>query len=170
MLKIFKQPWPLLAAEIVIFIAMLVFGIDFLIQTDHEKIVSLIKAGSKAVEQQNSDAIEPLISENYLDSFHRNKKSLLRHCRTILPNLPIEKNITRIAKINIDRPNAAAVLTVRVVFDENSSVSDFKKIMFVKVRTDLQRQDDNEWLINRVEILEIDRQPFNWKKLRQISW
>ena len=64
-------------------------------------------------------------------------------------------------------PKATATLTVRTVFEKQSYVyQSFKKEVFTKVKLDLQKELDNGWLINRIEILEVDRQPVNWQHIK----
>ena len=195
MFNIFEQPWTLLIVAIVVLLAMLMlrrilpekrhwwqlalpaflsvaaFGLDLLVQTDLEKINAVINKGVKAVEEENPDAIEAIISANYRDSHHNTKDRLIHHCRVLLSEPLIEKNIKRILAIEESAPKATVTLTVRIVFDKRSYVyQDFKREIFTKVKLDLQKELDNKWFINRVEILEIDRQPVKWQDIKQVSW
>jgi len=190
MWNIFEQPWLLLITAALVLIVLLIiravlpekrhwwqwlvpvliaaaaFGLDFLVKTDIEKIREVIKTASKAVEEENPAAIEPLISPNYRDSYHRSKTRLISHCRARLAEPLVEKNITRIPEINIQNSNATAVFTVRIVFDKQSYVyQEFKQLMLIKLQAQLQKQADGEWLISRSEILTIDRQPANWRRI-----
>ena len=191
MLKIFEQPWSLLIVAafaliviliirkivpdkqhwwqllLPILIATAAFGLDFLVQTDTEQIKTIIKRAAKAIEHEDVDAFKLTISEDYYDSYHRSKKALIIHCRARLSEPLIEKNIARLVSIDLSNPNATVVFTVRVLFDKQSLVyQNFKRLMLVKVRFELQKQRNNKWLINRAEILEIDRQPAKWKNIR----
>ena len=191
MSDVFEQPWTLLGLAIVVFIALWIFravcpskkhwwqwllptflalaafGLDVLVQTDLEKINSVIRTAVKAVEEENPDAIETIISANYHDSHHNTKRSLMKHCRARLVKPLVKKNIKRIVAIDISSPKATAIFTVRIVFDEQSSIAqNYSPLMFIKIKAELQKEQGNKWLINRVEILEIDRQPANWKDIR----
>lgn len=186
MFNIFEQPWTLLiGAVLVLFVLLIVrsrgrwlwllpvilagaaFGLDFLVQTDTEKIKAVIVTATRAVENENPDAIELLLSDSYRDSRHNTKKALMSRCRAKLTEPLVEKNITRILAIEKSGPKATALFTVRTVFDKRSYVyQSFKTLMFTKVKLDLQRQLDNRWLISRAEILEIDRQPADWRHIR----
>ena len=105
MFDIFQQPWTLLIVAILVLFAMLIsrrifpenrhrwqwllpaflsvaaFGLDLLVQTDLEKIHAVIDTGIKAVEEENPDAIAPVISSNYRDSYHKSKAQLISHSR-----------------------------------------------------------------------------------------
>jgi uncharacterized membrane protein len=97
MFNIFENPWGLLTAAVAvaliiwifrslapqkmrwwlwlvpIIIGCAAFAIDFLVETDTEKIEKTIYALTMAVEQENCNAIAPLIAENYHDSYHKTK-------------------------------------------------------------------------------------------------
>lgn len=204
MSAIFEQPWPLLiTATTVLFIVLILrnilpekrhwwqwlvpallvaaaFGLDFLVETDLEKINAVISIGVKAVEEENPDVIEAIIADNYRDSFHKSKNALMHHYRVKLAEPLIEKNIKRIQSIEISlppsvvsvvEPSATAVFTVRMLFDKRSYVyQSFKQQLHVKAKLDLQKQPDDSWLITRAEILELDLRPVNWKDITQANW
>lgn len=191
MLNVFEQPWSLLTAAVVVLLILLMarrvfphkkywwqwflpafftvaaFGLDLLVQTDLERINAVINTGVKAVEEENPDAIEAIISDNYSDSYHGTKKSLTRHCRVRFSQPLVEKNIKRIVAIEISGPRATAIFTVRIVFDKRSYVyQSFKRIMLTKWKLDLLKEQNKGWLISRAELLEIDGQPAKWQNIR----
>lgn len=191
MFNVFEQPWTLLVVAAIALCAVLVvraacpdkhrwwlwlapaflasaaFGLDALVKTDLEKINRVITTGVKGVEEENPDAIEAIIAENYSDSYHRTKKTLMYHCRARLAEPLVEKAISRIVRIDITGTKAAVVFTVRIVFDKQSYIyQDFRRIMLTKVKLNLQKQTDKKWLIDRAELLEIDRRPVNWRDIR----
>jgi hypothetical protein len=200
---IFEKPWPLLITAATVFLLVLIvrsilpekrhawqwllpallaaaaFGLDFLVETDLEKIKAVIDTGVKAVEQENPDAIEAIIADNYRDSFHRDKNELMQHCRVRLSEPLIEKNIKRIQSVELSPQNATAVFTVRMLFDKRGYVyQSFKQQLHVKAEVNLQKQTDTtavrpgqaHWLITRAEILELDLRPVNWKDVTQLNW
>ncbi len=194
MFNIFQQPWTLLVTAILVLLVMLMlrsilpekrhwwqlalplflglaaFGLDLLIKTDLEKIRAVIDTAVKAVEEETPDAIEAIIAEGYRDWRHNTKEDLMYYCRTLLSEPLVEKNIKRIVEIEIEEPKAIAVFTVRTVFDKQSYLYDLKRLMLTKMKLNLQKQPDNQWLINRAEVLEIDKQPVNWKNIKQATW
>ena len=88
MFNFFEQPWTLFITAVVVlyivfrfrsffpqkhrwwqwlipvFIAIAAFGLEHFVETDLEKIKSVIKTGIKAVEEENPCVIEALISAN----------------------------------------------------------------------------------------------------------
>ena len=187
MFNIFENPWGLLTAAAIamlvvwilrsvapdkmrwwlwfipLFIAGAAFGIDFLVDTDKEKIEKTVYSLTNAVEEENCDAIAPLISENYSDSFHQTKKFFLNHCKVRLEKPLLERAIPRILSLEQSSPNADVIFTVRVLFDQNSDISQlYKRDVFFKVQAYLEKQPDTRWLISRIELLEIDRFGANW--------
>jgi hypothetical protein len=195
MWNIFEQPWTLLTAGVIALLTLLIlrgklaekriwwlwllpivlvaaaFALDFFVQTDLEKINAAITAAVKAVEDENPDAIEPIIADNYHDSLHGTKKELLYFCRRKFTGPLIEKNIKRIVSIDISGQKAIAVFTVRVIFDQQTYIYQaYKRLVLTKVKVELQKQPDNQWLISRAELLEIDLQPTSWRNVRQMRW
>jgi hypothetical protein len=54
-----------------------------------------------------------------------------------------------------------------MTFDKNSYVyQNYKSFFLTKVELHLQKQPDGTWLINRAEVLELDRQPVDWSHIR----
>jgi hypothetical protein len=192
MFNIFEQPWGLLTVAIIVllvlltvrrilpekrywwqlalptFLAAAAFGLDTLVETDLEKINAVINIGVKAVQEENPDAIESIISKNYSDSYHRNKRALVLHAKRVLSEPLIEKNIKRMVKLTLSpsKTTAEATFTVRIVFDKRSYVyQSYKRIMLAKVKANLQKEQD-KWLISQAELLELDRQPVDWQNIR----
>jgi hypothetical protein len=195
MWNIFEQPWTLLATALIALLvvlalrrtiqekklpylwllppllALLAFGLDYLVETDLEKIKAVITTAVTAVEDENPDAIEPIIADNYRDSLHSTKRDLLYYCRRRLSQPLVEKNITRIISIEISGTQAVATFTVRIVFDQQSYIAQaYKQLILTKVELALQKQPDNQWLISSAELLEIDLQPTSWRDIKQIKW
>jgi len=156
--------WQLLLPVIVVVAG---FALDMLVQTDLEKINSAINTIIKAVEEENCNAIEAIIAENYHDSYHNTKRHLLTHCRQRLTPSLVEKNKKRASLVELSPPNATATLFMLTTFDKNSSISvNYKSSLYSKIELHFQKQDDKTWLINRAEILALDRQPANWNDIR----
>jgi len=194
MFDIFEQPWTLLIVAILVLLVMLMlrrifpekrhwaqwllpafltvaaFGFDLLVKTDSEKINAVINTAIKAVEEENPNAIEAIISANYRDSYHNTKRDLMRHCRARLSEPLVGKNYKTILEREISPSAATVVFTVRIIFDKKSFVyQNFKRSMLTKVKINLQKEQDGSWLINQAEILEIDGYPTNWRRIRRSS-
>lgn len=193
MFDIFDKPWTLLgAAVLVLFViltfssifpekrcwwqlllpaitAVAAFGLDFFVQTDLEKIKTVINVGIKAVEEENCNAITQIISDNYSDSYHNAKSDLIHHCMMkLIPPLVERNKRTDLLIEQISPPNATAILTVVTHFDKQSYVyKEFlRPFMITKTRIYLQKRRDNRWLISRVELLELDRHSADWQQIK----
>jgi hypothetical protein len=190
MFDIFEQPWTLTVIAVIVLFGLLTFrsifpekrrwwqlllpillvivafSLDFFVKTDLEKVRAVIKAGIKAVEEENCDAIEAIIADDYSDSYHDTKASLMNHCRNELSRSPVEKNKKVSFVIEISPPQATAVLTVLIRFSNDSHIAqNYKAFFLIEVKLHLQKQHDKSWLINRVELIEIDKQPVSWRQV-----
>jgi hypothetical protein len=95
----------------------------------------------------------------------------MAHCREVLSEPLIEKNIGRTVSIDLNPPKATVIFTVRVLFDPQSYIyQGFKQQIVTEVQADLQKHPDNQWLINRVELLKIDLQPADWQSIKKADW
>jgi hypothetical protein len=149
------------------FIVMAAFGTDLLVQTDREKINALLKKGMKAVEQKNLDALAAIISADYYDSFHKSKQELLAHSWREMERSGVQKIKKNSALVQMSPPQATANLIVVVRFEQDSYVAqNYKPWLLIKLRINLQNQPDKSWLVNRAEVLEVDRQPVQWREVR----
>ena len=191
MFNFFEQPYTLIGAAVLVLFGMLTFrsvipekrrwwqllvpglvvaaafGLDFAVQTDLEKINAVINTGIKAVEEENLVAIEAIIAEDYRDSRHNTKMDLMRHCRTQLSQSLVEKNKKRACLVQLSAPTATATLFATIIFEKDSHIAqNYKAWLMVQARLSLQKQPDKTWLINRIEIVELDRQPTNWSHIR----
>jgi Holliday junction resolvase-like predicted endonuclease len=194
MWNVFEQPWTMLAAAVVVFlvmqivcmviskkrrwlaigrfalptfIALLGLGLDYFVQTDLEQIKTLINTSVKAVENEDCSTIEAIIADNYRDSQHNTKKDLLAHCKTEFATNLIARAKKTACLVESSPPTANVALFVMITFDKNSRISqEYKSSIFVKAKLYLQKQPDKSWLINRIEVLEIDKQRVDWKDIR----
>ncbi|MGD0551774.1 MAG: hypothetical protein ABSB25_03900 [Sedimentisphaerales bacterium] len=155
-----RRAWVFWLLPIVIAIAA--FAIDYLVQTDKEKIESVLAKASRAVEKEDIRAIEPLIWENYSDSVHPSKQELLDHFRRQLSEPVIEKIVPAIVSLEIKPAEATVVFTARVMFDPRGPVYEYQKMMLFKLEANLTK-DGSEWFFSRTEILTINLQPAGWK-------
>ncbi|MBP7052357.1 MAG: hypothetical protein KBE65_15195 [Phycisphaerae bacterium] len=179
---VFEQPWTLLGAAVIVLlivctiravlpekrrlwlwlfplgVAGLAVGLDALVATDLEKINELVKTGVQAVEQEDCAAIARLLSEDYADSYHKDKQAAVSHCRSRLVPPAIEK-ISKMGKeVRITSPEAVATFTVIVKFDKNSFwAQNYKPSAMVKIEFHLRRQPDGTWRVRRAEVLEVDK-------------
>ena len=191
MFNFFEQPYTLIGAAVLVLFGMLTFrsvfpekrrgwqmlvpvivagaafGLDALVKTDLEKVNAVINKGIKAVKEEDCNAIGQILSADYSDSYHDTAEQLLAHCRKILTPSLVEKHKRTGSLIEITGSKATAVLFTILTFDKNSYISQsYKSFLMTKSKLTLQKQSDARWLISRVEMLELDRQPVNWGHIR----
>ncbi len=191
MFDFFEQPYTLIgAAVIVLFVVFTIrsvipekrhwwqllipvlvaaggIALDIFVQTDLEKINSVIGTVIKAVQEEDCNAIEAVIAEDYRDSFHNTKRDFVAHCRRKLTPPLVEKNKKTACLIELSPPQATATVFMLTIFDKNSYVSEnYKSFIFFKIELSFQKQPDKTWLISRGELLEIDKQPAKWNDIR----
>jgi len=159
-----RRWWQLL---IPVLLAVCAFGLDFLVQTDLEGVNAVIDKAMKAFEEEDYDAIAQVLSDSYSDSYHDSKQSLLAHFKSELTRSSVSKNTKTGLLIDLSAPRATAVLFATLVFDKTSLIAqNYKSFLFVKARLYLRRQPDGKWLIERIEVLELDRQQVTWNSMR----
>jgi hypothetical protein len=161
-----KGKWLFAAAPI--FIAGLAFALDYFVQTDNEKIISVISKAVNAVEREDVNTLSPLISEDYQDSWNRSKGELLRHFRQRLSEPVIEKNVMRIVSLQVQGDAANSVFTVRVVFDPRGPIYGTVQQMLFKFEANFRRQAD-DWFFTGAELIEIDMRPADWHHITGID-
>ncbi|UCG58252.1 MAG: hypothetical protein JSU70_01850 [Phycisphaerales bacterium] len=191
MLNVFEQPWTLVGVAVVVLFGVLTFrgvwddkrhwwqwlipllvagsgfGLDALVRTDLEKINAVIETSMRAVEQEDCAAIASIIADDYHDSHHNTKEHLIAHCRNRLSKPVVEKNTKTALRIEISPPRATAVLTTVIKFEKESDIyQNYRPFAFLKLELHLLKQADKEWLINRVELLEVDRMQASWRTVR----
>jgi len=191
MFDIFEQPWTLLGAAVIVLfvvftvrsvfpekqrwwqllipavIAVCALGLDFFVQTDREAVNAVIDKAMTAVEDEDADALSQVLSERYSDSYHNSKQSMLAHFKSELGRSSVSKNTETGLLIKLSPPTATAVLFATLVFDKESFIArNYKSFLFVKAKLNLKKQPDKKWLIERIEVLELDRQPVNWGNIR----
>ncbi|MFH1718662.1 MAG: hypothetical protein ABIF19_15005 [Planctomycetota bacterium] len=191
MFDIFEQPWTLLGAAVLVLfgiltfrsfcpekrrwwqllvpalLAVCAFGLDLLVQTDLEGVNAVINKAMKAVEEEDHEAIAQVLSDSYSDSYHSSRQSLLARFRSELSRSSVSKNTKTGLLIDLSAPSATAVLFATLVFDKNSFIAqNYKSFLFVKARLYLRKQPGRKWLIERIEVLELDRQPVSWNSMR----
>lgn len=191
MFNFFEQPWTLLGIAILVLfgiltyrsvvpekrrkwqwlvpvlIAAAAFGIDALVTTDREKITSVLDTGIEAVENENFNAVEPYLSDDYRDSFHTSKEQLIEHAQRELNNNVVEKSkrTNTLVKINAGRANVN--LFMQLILSKNSNVAQTYNIPFLQLKVDVGFiKQNNNWLIDNIEIRSVNQQAVKWNDVR----
>ena len=155
-----RRWWQMLVPAIIVAIA---FGLDGIVQTDLEKINTVIDTGIKAVKEEDFSTVESILSDRYSDSYHRTKQHLLDHFKRVLsePLIANHKQTGRL--VDIKGSQATVVLFTTVTFEKNSRIAqNFTSFLMTKTKLALEKQPDDQWLLQRIEVLELNRQPANW--------
>jgi hypothetical protein len=191
MFNFFEQPYTLICTAVLVLFGMLTFrsvfpekrhwwqllvpvlvaasacGLDLLVQTDREKINAVIDTGINAIETEDFSTIRAIISENYSDSHHNTKELLLVHSRRAMSQHLLEKTKNSgVLLVELSERDATLIVFMRATFDKNSYIAEnYKPSVQIKVRLNVQKQPDGGWLISRIELLTLDRQPINWSQI-----
>jgi len=160
-----KNRWQL--ALLPLCIATAAFACDWLVRTDWEKVNVLVETLIVAVEKENPDAIDRIISPDYSDSLHRTKEPLMRYCRRLLARPLVEKNKKIALTIEMSPPQATATLVVMARLDQTSKLYSqyFVPVVNAKVQLDLKKYSDGRWLIVSIQILKVNKQSMTWNQI-----
>jgi hypothetical protein len=187
MWNFFEQPWTLLGAAVLVLLGVLTFrsiwdekrrpwqwflpvgcailavGLDLGVTTDLEKVNRIIKIGLKAAEAEDCRTIAGLIASDYQDSYHKDRESLLRQCRTRLVPPAVKKARKIAASVEVTPPDAKASLSMWITFDKDSFwAQSYKPNALIVADLYFRKQPDKTWLIDRIEVRELDKMPVSW--------
>ncbi len=184
--QIFETPWPVLTVALIALAVVVIirqtwpdkrrwwqllipavlavggFGLEHFIETDYEKIESLINSGIEAVIDQDLGQINRIISPDYSDSRHRSKDALMGYCRDLLAQPFVERIKKQQVQIIISAPEAEAELSVRLHLHPQNTYALGGTLMYVKMKLYLAKTPYGNWLISRTEIISVNNQPFGW--------
>ena len=159
-----RKPWQLLLPLIV---AGSAFGLDALVTTDLEKVHAVTRASIRAVENEDCRGIALWIASDYRDSRHASKADLIKHCQEQLTGPTIAKIKKLGDNVELSGGHAVVTLILSIKFDEQGRIAKQYDLTscLAKVQFSLAKQPDGRWLINRVEILEVDHIPVTWNSV-----
>ena len=190
MFNVFEQPWALLGASVValfgvltfrsvwpekhrvwqwlipLVLAVAAFGLDRLVTTDLEKIHAATKGLLAAVEDEDVAAVAALIGPDYSDIRHSSKAALLTRCRQELdgPTVEVLKPLDDLVERSPREAKVTVSLFVR--FEKDSRIArQYKPVFLVKVRFHFRKQSNGQWLVDRIDMLEVDKQSVTWRNV-----
>jgi hypothetical protein len=194
--SVFEQSWPLLVAALVVFlvvgtwravlpeknrwwqwciplaVVLLALGLDMAVATDHEQILSLSQKLIHAVAAEDIDDIDRLLAPDYRDSLHRDRDAFLSHVRSGLTHSPVHK-LTRLNREieSLNAPEASLTMETILVFEKESRIASlYRQQFFASVRLHLIKSSRRVWLLQRLDLLTIDRQPMGWGQIPGQVW
>lgn len=187
--QIFETPWPVLTVALIALAVVVIirqrwpdkrrwwqllipvvlvvggFGLEHFIETDYEKIESVINSVIQAVIKQDIGRIDRIISPDYSDSRHRSKASLMGYCRDLLAQPFVERIKKQQVQIIISAPEAEVELSVRLHLHPQNTYALGGTIMYVKMKLYLAKTLYGNWLISRTEIITVNNQPMGWQNI-----
>jgi hypothetical protein len=87
-------------------------------------------------------------------------------CGAIFSEPAVERFVKLNQSTELSSSNATVLIKGFLFFEKESRFyKELKPAMAVKLELGLKKYSNNEWLINRVELLEIDNQTFDWNSL-----
>lgn len=185
-LNIFEQPWVLVAVGFWLTLAVwiasrfwplkftrkhlligpiviaLAFAVDYLVVTDREKIETIMDTIVKATEEERAEDIVQYIAGDYRDSFHHSGEAFNAFCRQIFSKPQIEKHGFRSQQLDIQKSRATVWITIYTWFDERSQWIKAMPVAKTVWRLELSKQQDKSWLIDSIELVELNDQEVDW--------
>ena len=186
MSQIFETPWPVLTVALIALAVVVIIrqtwpdknrwwqlliplviaagglGLEHFIETDYEKIESVIEAGRQAVINQDVGRLANIVSPDYSDSAHYSKEALMGFCRDLLDQPFVERIKRQQEQITISGQKAEAELSVRLHLHPQNPYAVGGTLMYVKMKLHLTKTAYGNWLISGSEIISINNQPFGW--------
>ena len=149
-------------------LALIGLGLDFFIQTDNEKVRVTLKAVMKSLEDEDIETFKSWIAPDYQDSLHKSKIRLLQHAEDGLTRSPLaQAKIPHLSVPDVQGEQTKAFITTYLTFTPESYVAQhYKALVIVEVEFHLRKQADGRWLVNRIEVVEVDKQPVQWTQVQ----
>lgn len=143
-------------------------GLDFFIQTDQENVRAILKGTMKALENEDIEALGTFIASDYQDTLHNTKIRLLQHAENGLERSPMAKTKTTSISIpKIEGSDTKAFITTYLTFTPESFIAQhYKPLVIVEAEFRLHKQSNGRWLINRIELTEVDKQSIKWQHVQ----
>ena len=191
MFDFFEQPYTLIGGAVLVLFGVLTFrsvlpekrhwwqwllplavaglgiGLDAMVRTDSEQINAVIDTGIAAAVKRDVAGLGKIISPDYSDSAHGSKERLLNYCRQAANEYQVvsaKKKGLRL--VNLSESTATANVFIKVTFDPNSYVAEFKSSMQIKVDVTFEKRPGPGWLVQCVELRAIDGISTSWRQIR----
>jgi hypothetical protein len=151
-------------------IMILAFAIEYFVQTDKEKILGAVNKGIKAFEKQDLKPIKEIIADDYSDPYDTSKELIIAHCQALFETATVDKITLYSQKLEIENNKATFTAETLVKFTEQSQIAQMgRPLLIVKARLYFKKTQPQakKWVINSLEILELNRKPVNWGQLRE---
>ena len=143
------------------------FTLDHFVETDLEKVHARIKTIITAIQDEDYAAIDDSMAPDYSDNFHNDKAAIMAQAKRQLTRSLVEKT-RKVGNptIKIESTKATILLNLVIRFEKDSYIAQsYRPAVFLKFRLFIAPQSDGSWLINSIDLLEVDRQPFTWRQI-----
>lgn len=158
-----KKHWWHMAAAVVIFAAA--FGVDYFVQTDREKIDSLIDRGIEATVAADVEGVGAIIGDNYADRVHKSKADFVDTCRAYFRRPTVESIKRSYYKVTITGISAVVDMNAVVhLAGENSEMPTIQMIP-VKLKIACTRNGEKDWTVSSADLVEMNNNPVNWNDI-----
>ena len=157
-----KRWWHMVVA---VFIFAAAFGADHFVQTDREKIDSLIDRGIEATVAADVEAIGAIIADDYADRVHRSKADFIGTCRRYFRK-PVAESIKRsYYKVTINGTSAVVDMNAVVHLAGQNTEMPTIQIIPVKLKIECRRTGEKEWVVSSADLIEMNNNPVNWNDI-----
>ena len=146
-------------------IAIAGFAVEYLVKTDYEKIEAVIDRSINGAIDGDVAEIARTLSGDYSDRTHDSKRDMLRRCSIFFANTTIDKVSKRYNRIAISGSEATAELRVRVHLEMRHEYMAGAGLVFVNLEYHFAKTPGGNWLIDRIEPVSVNDQPFGWKSV-----
>jgi hypothetical protein len=142
------------------------FVLDYGVKTGREKVVITLNSLLNSAQNQDVQSIAPLVAADYSDSYHRSKARLIGHMKSRFSKPVFEKIKKLSLYINsLENGKAKAALNAAVVFHPESAVAQIVgRSLIARLEFEVSRQSDGQWLLSKMELIEVNKQPVNWRQ------
>ena len=155
-----RKTWPLLLIPLAA--AAMAGASEYFVKTDYERIDALMESGRRAAVRENVTELAETLAEGYSDRVHDSKSEVVAFFRSFSATSRIDHLRRTASQVVITPPTATAECVYRVLLAPDSAYSQAASLYYVKVRFNFAKQADGRWLINGVDLLEVNFQPMNW--------
>lgn len=153
--------WPMLAAVLT---AGLGFGIDHLVQTDSERIEAVIDTCRRSALAGTARGMAPLIADDYMDTAHRGRESLLADAERILNRLAFNRIDVRSHEIEVRGREATSNLRLRIFLDvQRSEYPVAGGLMMINLALGYRKNAEGNWQIATVELKSVNDAAMDWR-------
>jgi hypothetical protein len=154
-----RRWWQLLIPFVVLAAA---FGIDYLVETDKEKITARIHEARAAVLNRKPKVIIEMIDEDYQGQHRYDRNIIMRKAQQYFSRPFAEKIRINYNEITITGDEATSQLSVTVHFDESADAAQFVTLAIIQANIGFVRRGD-DWMVKSVEIEKVNnKEPPRW--------